>query len=211
VEYSFNQHIGVFKNIISKEWCDNAINSMKSLTKNFTKDVSNRKTYQAYNDVACSFIDNNHQQSHEFFDTFWKDAFPTYSDSCKLTSSYFENLYISDVKFQKTSPTEGYHMWHHEYSELYPFRWGVYTLYLNDIEEGGETEFLHQQTRISPSAGTLCIFPSGYTHIHRGNPPFKKNKYILTGWLEFYYNKDRPEGLNINAQFKAQHIHGRFH
>jgi hypothetical protein len=29
------------------------------------------------------------------------------------------------------------------------------------------------------------VFPSGYTHTHRGNPPLSGEKIILTGWLEF--------------------------
>ncbi len=61
----------------------------------------------------------------------------------------------------------------------------VVTLYLNTVEEGGETEFLYQQKRILPTQGTLVLFPAGWTHTHRGNPPLKGDKYILTTWLEF--------------------------
>jgi hypothetical protein len=61
----------------------------------------------------------------------------------------------------------------------------VFILYLNTIEEGGETEFLYQKKRIQPVEGRLLIWPAGFTHTHRGNPPLKDNKYIVTGWLEF--------------------------
>jgi hypothetical protein len=61
----------------------------------------------------------------------------------------------------------------------------VITLYLNTVEEGGETEFLYQSSRISPVQGTLSISPAAWTHTHRGNPPLKGNKYIITTWLEF--------------------------
>ena len=57
-------------------------------------------------------------------------------------------------------------------------------IYLNDVKEGGETEFLYQLKRIKPKKGTICIFPAGYTHVHRGNTPFSGEKYIMTGWLE---------------------------
>ena len=30
----------------------------------------------------------------------------------------------------------------------------------------------------------MVIWPAGFTHCHRGNPPLDRDKYILTGWLE---------------------------
>ena len=77
-------------------------------------------------------------------------------------------------------------MWHSESSAR-----GVcnrilaWTLYLNDVEEGGETEFIYQHLRIKPKVGTVIIWPAGFTHTHRGNPPISGDKYIITGWIEF--------------------------
>jgi len=56
--------------------------------------------------------------------------------------------------------------------------------YLNDVEEGGELEFLYQSKRIEPRKGDFVLWPAGYTHHHRGNPPLKGTKYIYTGWLD---------------------------
>jgi len=61
----------------------------------------------------------------------------------------------------------------------------VVTLYLNTVEEGGETEFLYQSVRVPPVQGTLSLSPAAWTHTHRGNSPLKGNKYIITTWLEF--------------------------
>jgi len=60
----------------------------------------------------------------------------------------------------------------------------VSMLYLNDVEEGGETEFLFQSQRFKPKEGTFLIFPGTYTHMHRGNPPLSGEKYIVTSWIE---------------------------
>ena len=56
-------------------------------------------------------------------------------------------------------------------------------IYLNDVEEGGETEFLYQKIRIKPKSNMGLIWPGGFTHTHRGNPPLSGTKYILTGWI----------------------------
>jgi hypothetical protein len=89
------------------------------------------------------------------------------------------------VKIQKTNPGQGYHVWHYESSSKeVQSRTAVYTVYLNDDFDAGETEFLYMQSRVKPKTGSVVLFPSGFTHTHRGNPPIGNSKYILTGWIE---------------------------
>ena len=90
------------------------------------------------------------------------------------------------MSVQKTRPHQGYHAWHCENADLVtPSRVMAYTLYLNSVEEGGETEFLYQGVKIKPEPGKLAIFPAYYTHPHRGNPIYKGIKYIVSGWYTF--------------------------
>jgi hypothetical protein len=84
---------------------------------------------------------------------------------------------------QKTNPTEGYHDWHSESNNIAcANRTLVWSVYFNDLEDSGETEFLYQKKKIKPKAGRVLIFPGSFTHLHRGNPPYEA-KYIATGWL----------------------------
>ena len=90
------------------------------------------------------------------------------------------------MSVQKTRPHQGYHAWHCENADLVTSsRVMAYTLYLNSVEEGGETEFLYQGVKIKPEPGKLAIFPAYYTHPHRGNPIYKGIKYIVSGWYTF--------------------------
>jgi hypothetical protein len=89
-----------------------------------------------------------------------------------------------NCKFQRTRPGEGYHDWHYENNGDTAYRKIVTMLYLNDVDEGGETEFLYLHRRIKPRQGRLLVFPAGFTHTHRGNPPLSGDKYVLTSWLE---------------------------
>ena len=59
----------------------------------------------------------------------------------------------------------GYPAWHIDKNYEYPFhnREYVYMFYLNDVEEGGETEFLYLNTKIKPVKGTLVYFPTHST------------------------------------------------
>ncbi len=94
------------------------------------------------------------------------------------------SLISSDIKIQKTPPGGGYHLWHYEDSdEAHSMREIVWMIYLNDMPDGeAETEFLYQRRRIKPTAGTVVIWPAGYTHTHKGNTVLTEDKYILTGW-----------------------------
>ena len=66
----------------------------------------------------------------------------------------------------------------------------VVQTYLNDDFEAGETEFLHQHLRVTPKEGSVLIFPAGFTHIHRGNPPIGGTKYLLTTWGMLQHEDD---------------------
>nr|WP_221187413.1 2OG-Fe(II) oxygenase [Luteimonas sp. RC10] len=84
----------------------------------------------------------------------------------------------------------GYPYWH---CELFPRDAGcetlhrhlLWTIYLNDGFEAGETEFLFQQRRIAPRTGDLLIAPTAFTHTHRGNKPQGGDKFIATSWILF--------------------------
>jgi 2OG-Fe(II) oxygenase superfamily len=84
----------------------------------------------------------------------------------------------------------GYPYWH---CELYPqldhgetlHRVVLWTIYLNDNFQEGETEFLYQGRKIAPKAGSLLIAPTAFTHTHRGNMPRGGDKYIATSWILF--------------------------
>ena len=88
-------------------------------------------------------------------------------------------------KIHKVKRGQGYHVWHCETDVIQgQSRMLAWMTYLKVPEEGGETEFLYQSKRIEPVIGRTLIWPAGFTHLHRGNPPLKGEKYYITGWFE---------------------------
>ena len=175
MKYYHNQHIGVYKNSFSDKWCDKVINYF-----NQNPDKSTPRNTSYVSDTHGHLWDKN--LKNEFLSSFD----PCLNLYIQKYPHVIQPLKVVGWKIQKTLPTEGYHVFHVEHGSTPPSsnRIGVWTLYLNDVEEGGETEFLYQLKRIKPEKGTLCIFPAGYTHVHRGNTPFSGEKYIMTGWLD---------------------------
>ena len=120
-----------------------------------------------------------------FSNEFWNQCYKEYADQFDILAE-LENHTIYNARIQKTRIGGGYHVWHCENTNKQTgSRILVYTVYLNDVAEGGETEFLYYPKRVKPKAGSVLIFPSGFTHTHRGNPPISNDKYIITGWIEF--------------------------
>jgi hypothetical protein len=89
-----------------------------------------------------------------------------------------------------TAGEGGYPYWH---CELYPrdansetlHRTLLWTIYLNDAFDEGETEFLYQRRKVVPKTGSVLIAPTAFTHTHRGNRPVGGDKYIATSWILF--------------------------
>ena len=80
----------------------------------------------------------------------------------------------------------GFKIWHTERSNIKNSKRAlVFMTYLNDIDDGGETEFLYQKIKIKPKKGLSLIWPSDFTHTHRGIPSPTEEKMIVTGWLNF--------------------------
>lgn len=71
---------------------------------------------------------------------------------------------------------------HYDYSRVSP-RIFSSLLYLNDVDEGGETFFNHFDIKIQPRAGRLVIFPSNYAYRHQAISPIEENKYVLVTWI----------------------------
>lgn len=93
---------------------------------------------------------------------------------------------------QRYLPGQGFHKWHTERNcadGSNPFRHLVFMTYLNTVTDGGETEWHHQQIKLKPEKGLTVIWPSDWTHLHRGIPSPSQTKYIVTGW--YGYDTDK--------------------
>lgn len=73
-------------------------------------------------------------------------------------------------------------------------------LYLNDVEEGGETWFDKFGLAIKPEAGKLVLFPSNYAYSHQALPPVSNDKYVAVTWFGEQLNPNIFEGYYANTR-----------
>jgi prolyl 4-hydroxylase len=76
------------------------------------------------------------------------------------------------------------------YTEWMGQRTWTFMLYLNDVEEGGETYFKHLKLKIKPKVGTAVFWNNLYKNgipnpktMHEACPPVSGDKYVITKWF----------------------------
>jgi hypothetical protein len=106
--------------------------------------------------------------------------------------SVFEDVMIQHY----APPQQAFKAWHTERVNNHPqisARHLVFMTYLNDVYDEGETEWYHQEVKLSPRKGLTAIWPVDWTYTHRGVPSKTEHKYIVTGWFS-YYSKEQTQG-----------------
>lgn len=193
---SIKDFIGVYDGYIPDEACDQAIELFKKYqefnkvfsrfsTEGATPDFKNDKQLFCGPDVLTEqeFNINKLKALMINFDM----ALRHYYTETNVKKYTAEDIITDYVKIQKTIPSQGYHVWHIEHNKgrENEKRILVYSIYLNTVEEGGETEFLYQSQRVKPVKGRIVIWPAGFPYVHRGNPPLSGEKYIVTSWINY--------------------------
>tara|TARA_B100001989_G_C24367219_1_gene377529 strand:- start:82 stop:705 length:624 start_codon:yes stop_codon:yes gene_type:complete len=202
MNYNLSDFIHVEYNTLSEEFCNSVIGKFET---------DNRKQQGTLGSGKNSTVNVDIKDSIDLMISGlddWKEEDEILFNSVnKYSQKYRNKNLLEDIKIpilldtmsdtgyqiQKTSPNCGY-TWHDDFDPSYDntsiagIRVLSFIWYLNDISEGGYTEFI-DGTKIQPERGKFLIFPSTWNFIHRGFPPKKESKYIITGWLHSDYSK----------------------
>ena len=188
---NINNFIGVYDNYITEDECNKAIQLFENQS----------KFNNTLNRIGFEKAPITMKQDQQFFanpnniNIWWEELKPMmfnfdialkhYIENTGANDAYGTPFHFTSLKIQKTLPTEGYHIWPIEHGKGFDneARAFVFSIYLNDVEDGGETEFLHFSKRVKPKTGRIVIWPAGFPYVHRGNPPLSGKKYILTSWM----------------------------
>jgi hypothetical protein len=194
-----NDFIGIYDNSVSQELCNELVKWFDLCSeKNFTlynMPFSSGETKTSFrSDEAMTVPSGIKPDSYpvsfmslpsKICDAFWDvlgNCLENYMNEYDMGTM---RLSCVNFKIHKVKEGQGYHVWHYE-TEIVQTQYRIlaWMTYLTVPEEGGETEFLYQSKRIEPVVGKTLIWPAHFTHLHRGNPPLKGEKYYITGWFE---------------------------
>ncbi len=74
---------------------------------------------------------------------------------------------------------------HFDAGDAHANRYMVFIWYLNDVMQGGETEFPDLGIKVEARAGRLLMFPPYWMFQHMGQPPISSDKYIVSTYMLF--------------------------
>jgi hypothetical protein len=89
---------------------------------------------------------------------------------------------MEDPQFLKYIPNEGKYSPHTDSSREIP-RIFSSVLYLNNVDEGGETYFNKFDLSVKPRAGRLLMFPSNFAYVHEAKIPKSNEKNVIVTWF----------------------------
>jgi 2OG-Fe(II) oxygenase superfamily len=95
-------------------------------------------------------------------------------------------LWWTGYKIQYYKKNEGQFKWH--FDAIGPGTWErqlAMVIYLNSVQDGGETCFHRQNLEVKPIAGDALMFPTFWTHAHCGQIPRSEDKYIISSFVSF--------------------------
>ena len=178
---NLSDYIKVYDDIISREDCDKMIAKYEKAVEH------ERVQSEIYQFEQLNIASNDN----------WKEESEMVSNlSYSGAVAYFNELNLpvvpqlqgfEEIRIKKYRPDENERFDVHvdvgDYRSAKRFL--VIFAYLNDVEEGGETEFPTLGISVKPKAGRVLIFPPMWMFPHAGKAPVSGNKYIMGTYLHY--------------------------
>ena len=185
---TFEDFIGMWDNNIDEDICKELIKYYDWTVKNnynISSDIGEKREDEERDDEAIFIGSSSMQYPSSLCNQYWECLEQCVEEyMTKYSIEIVGNLHSWMFKVHKVKEKQGYHVWHYENGGYeVRDRFLTFMTYLQAPSEGGETEFLYQSKRIDPVVGRTLIWPPGFTHKHRGNPPLKGEKIYITGWF----------------------------
>ena len=118
-------------------------------------------------------------------------CFIDYQSQWPFLKSMLKTVYVPSFNIQKYSLGDHFATLHSERTTLETsHRLFAWMTYLNDVDDGGRTNFSHYRIKIKPEIGKTLIWPAEWTHAHTGEILKSGTKYIVTGWIHFPTSDD---------------------
>lgn len=203
-EIQIEKHIYLYKNVLTKEQCEDLINRYEITN-------ATRKGSALFRDkveeIEVPTFDPTDPDYNADASELWKgidDSIMSFSD--KVLHTYMKHYMLQPYEYAYSGckmlfyPPQSHSPTHYD-DELVAKDGGdigvarpiTLVVYLNDDFDGGELLFPDQGVALKPVQGSIAVFPASYMYPHTTVPTCGKHRYIL---LPFY----RKAGLNAKIK-----------
>lgn len=183
---------------ISKEICDELVDYF-NFNKKYLQSGKVGKANNPYlldKNIKDSFDLNVSSGNYDVVIGEYRKCLKNVLDNYLEKYKFCNDVYLFDIcesfNIQHYPIGGGFKEWHCENTGdgLSLKRHLVFMTYLNDVEDGG-TEFYYQDIKTKAEKGLTLIWPSAWTHTHKGVVSNTKEKIIITGWYSFLDTKEK--------------------
>lgn len=192
-EFEKKTGIFVFKNFLSDERCDELIQFHKDSPDKYEGVVSRNVVNNQVK--RCIDVMVSDKKIIDDLVLCVNDMFPEIAEKYPVIVKFPMSLGYPQI--QRYDKETGYFKEHIDnsiYEEVERVLAFIY--YLNDVEEGGETEFKTIQNigsvKIKPEKGTVVAFPVSWKFVHEGHIPMSSDKYIVSQFMGIFFKDKNP-------------------
>jgi hypothetical protein len=181
-------YVRVYDDVFDADFCNGLINAYD----NMPLDELKRSDYNWVQDYR-SFSEVNICKNEKFskclnaYYTRVKEVYQHYKSV--VNEDFFPNKYgLEDGRMKKYEANDHDQFgWHIDVGDKPSSeRYLVMFCYLNDVEEGGYTEFKSDvDFKVKPKQGRMVVFPPMWMFPHKGMKPISGPKYILSTYLHY--------------------------
>jgi hypothetical protein len=172
----------------NKDLCKNLINYFEKSNNKFDGTTNNTRIDKSKKDSTDIIV--NIFSEEPLIKEYLKNlllVLNKYKEIYKYADNPHDKWGITEnFNIQRYLPNQGYHVYHTERDGLdSSLRHLTFMTYLNDVSDGGQTEWYYQKLKIKPETGLTVIWGTDWTFTHRGIPSPTQTKYIITGWFSY--------------------------
>lgn len=164
----------------SYDRCEQLIDIVNNMDMWRTARVGDNEERPEYRTTRNITLSRNYNFPTEFF----RVSHIIYNHALKYADEMGANFFaMEEVQMLHYTANQGFYKPHTDAGPQFPREFSA-LLYLNDVEEGGETEFVRFGLSVKPVAGNLLLFPANYPYLHQAHVPVSNDKYALVTWFK---------------------------
>ena len=193
---SMDNYIRIYDKVLDEDSCEFLIDKFEKF------EDRQEKVLMEQNDLVVSFNQINIYNHDEWIGTREKlieamlHYVSIYKKDCNITEIMwppFLKIGFEAIRIKRYLPNDFDRFDDHvDSSKGCEKRFLNFLIYLNDVEEGGETEFpqlykpgTYIPLSVKPKAGTMVVFPPMWPWLHAGRKPVSGPKYFAHSYLHY--------------------------
>jgi len=191
-----DRYIKIYDDVIDADSCNMLIGKFEAAEEDQYEEVRQVERDKAIAFTQINLVNNEDWASVQngMLEVF-QDYIMAYINDCKIAPKQWPQTYGYEAIRMKRYLNNNYDRFDPHVDVMNQEtsrRFLSFFIYLNDVDEGGETEFLNLYKpgtyipfRVRPKRGRMLMFPPTWQYYHAGLKPISGMKYLLHSYLHY--------------------------